>query len=200
MEQWDDIKAATDPELAEALLTWAWDLPEIAEAVKEAYRGVPPARSEFTRVLEAWVDGQPLIELARRAGIDIDAMLGVHARVISYVLQVAVEQGVGLLKKLLEADDRELAQAVVDFPEHLRFGVPTAAAKVLAAGGLRHRRAAVALGRSPELRTLVDRAAVFSTARYLLDDRERWLPAMGRLVLENTLEDLREPSVFDDEI
>lgn len=197
-ERWDDIEAATDPELVEALLTWAWDLPEMAEAVKEAYRGVPPTRSDFTRVLEAWIDGQPLIELARRASIDIDAMLGVHARVISHVLQVAVEQGVGLLKKLLEADDRELAQAVADFPEHLRFGVPTAAAKVLAAGGLRHRRAAVALGRSPELGTLVDRSAVFPTARHLLDDRERWLPAMGRLVLDNTLEDLRDPSVFDD--
>lgn len=198
-ERWDDIEAPTDPELAEALLAWAWDLPEMAEAVKEVYRGVPPVRSEFIRVLEGWIDGQPLIELARRAGIDIDAMLGVHARVISYVLQVAVEQGVGLLKKLLEAGDRELAQAVVDFPEHLRFGVPTAAAKVLAAGGVRHRRAAVALGRSPELGTLVDRAAVFSTARHLLDDREQWLPAMGRLVLENTLEDLQDPSIFDDE-
>jgi hypothetical protein len=119
--------------------------------------------------------------------------------VISYVLQVAVEQGVGLLKKLLEASDRELAQAVVDFPEHLRFGVPTPAAKVLAAGGVRHRRAAIALGRSPELGTHEDRAAVFSAARHLLDDRERWLPAMGRLVLENTAEDLREPSVLDDE-
>ncbi len=198
-ERWDDIVTATDPELAEALLTWAWDLPEVAEAVQEAYRNAPPPCSDFTRVLEAWIDGQPLVELARQAGIDVDTMLGVHARVISYVLQVAVEQGVGLLKKLLEASDRELAQAVVDFPEHLRFGVPTPAAKVLAAGGVRHRRAAIALGRSPELGTHEDRAAVFSAARHLLDDRERWLPAMGRLVLENTAEDLREPSVLDDE-
>ncbi|WP_236786528.1 hypothetical protein [Allochromatium tepidum] len=119
----------------------------------------------------------------------------VHARVINYVLQVAVEQGVGLLKKLLEARDRELAQAVADFPEHLRFGVPTPAAKALAAGGVRHRRAAVVLGRSPELVTLVERPAVFSTARDPLDYRERWLLAMRRLVLENTLEDLRDPSV-----
>lgn len=81
----------------------AGDLHEHADA--------PPSCSDFTRVLEAWIDGQPLVELARRAGIDIDTMLGVHARVISYVLQVAVEQGVGLLKKLLEASDRELAQA-----------------------------------------------------------------------------------------
>lgn len=119
---------------------------------------------------------------------------------ISYVLQVAVEQGVGLLKKLLEASEHELSQAVVAFPEHLRFGVPTPAAKVLAAGGVRHRRAAVVLGRSPELGPQHgnDRAAVFATARHLLDDRERWLPAMGRLVLENTLKDLKEPDTEAD--
>jgi hypothetical protein len=119
--------------------------------------------------------------------------------VISYVLQVAIEQGVSLLKKLLEASDCELSQSVVDFPEHLRFGVPTTAAKVLAAGGVRHRRAAVALGESPELVMLIDRVEVLSTARQLLDDRERWLPVMGRMVLDNTLEDLREPTIFDDE-
>lgn len=200
-ERWNDVEAATDPELTKTLLTWAWDLPEVVEAVDEAYRGARPSRADFARLLEAWIDGEPLVELAQLAGIDIDTMLGVHAKVISYVLQVAIEQGVGLLKKLLEASDRELSPAVVDFPEHLRFGVPTPAAKALAAGGVRHRRAAVTLGRSPELgtRTRDDRAAVFSVARHLLDNRERWLPAMGRLVLENTLEDLREPSVSNDE-
>ncbi|PXX95915.1 DEAD/DEAH box helicase [Halomonas sp. LBP4] len=199
-ESWDDIAAATDPELTETLLTWAWDLPEVAEAVKEAYRDASPSRSDFARILDAWIDGQPLVELARRAGIDIDTMLGVHARVISHVLQVVVEQAVGLLKKLLEENERELSQAVVDFPEHLRFGVPTPAARVLAAGGVRHRRAAVALGRSPELAAIGEdgRASVFPTARRLLNDQERWLPVMGRLVLENAREDLLESSDPDD--
>lgn len=194
-ERWDDLEAATDPELTEVLLQWAWDLPEVTEALEAAYRGAPPPRLDFTPVLEAWIDGQPLVELARRAGIDIDTMLGVHARVISYVLQVAIEQGVGLLQKLVEANGQELSQAVVDFPEYLRFGVPTPSARTLIAGGVRHRRAAVALGRSAELATQDggDRAAVFSTARHLLADQERWLHVMGRLVLENTLEDVREP-------
>lgn len=198
-ERWDDIETATDPALAEALLKWAWDLPELKQAIKEAYRDVSPSRPDFAMVVAAWIDGQPLVELARRAGIYIDTMLGVHARVISYVLQVAVEQGVGLLKKLCEASDRELAQAVVDFPEHLRFGVPTTAGMELAAGGVRHRRAAVALGRSPELDSLVDRADVFATAQLLLGDQERWLPVMGRLVFENTLADLGEPGAFNED-
>ncbi len=194
-DRWDDFEVATDPVLAEALLAWAWDLPEVAEALEEAYRGEPPSRSDFKEVLEGWIDGQPLVELARRTGIEIDTMLGVHARVINYVLQVTVEQGVGLLKKLLETDGRELGRAVLDFPEHLRFGVPTPAARELSAAGVRHRRAAVALGRSPELVGLVDRAGILSTALRLVDDRERWLPVMGRLVLDATAEDLRGASV-----
>lgn len=198
-DRWDDIEAATDPELVEALLSWAWDLPEVAKAVNEAYRDEPPSRSDFTRILEAWIDGQSLVELARQAEIEIDMMLGVHARVISYVLQVAVEQGIGLLRKLLETSDRELAQAVVDFPEHLRFGVPTPAARVLAAGGVRHRRAAAALGRSPELRDLVDHEAVFSVARALLDDRTQWIESLGQLVLENTIHDLQSAESSNDE-
>jgi hypothetical protein len=32
-ETWDDITTPTDPELIDALLTWAWDLPEMKEAV-----------------------------------------------------------------------------------------------------------------------------------------------------------------------
>ena len=199
-ERWDNIEAPTDPELVDALLAWAWNLPDMREAVSEAYRDAVPTREAFSQVLTWWIEGKPLVEMATRAGLDIDVMLGVHARVLSYVLQVAVEQGVGLLKKLLEAGERELAQTVIDFPEHLRFGVPTPAARVLAAGGVRHRRAAVALGRSPELAAMgaYDRAGILATARQLLDDRERWIPTLGRLVLDNTKEDLREDSLFDE--
>ena len=100
----------------------------------------------------------------------------------------------GLLQKLLEANEVVLSQAVIEFPEHLRFGVPTAAGRVLAAGGVRHRRAAVALGQSPELEAVRgdDAAAVFAIARELVGDRERWLPTLGQLVLQNTIDDLRQ--------
>jgi hypothetical protein len=178
-----------------AMLAWAWELPDVLDAVREAYRDDAPSLTDFARVLEAWLDGQPLVEIARRVGLDIDTMLGVHARVLSYVLQVAIEQAVGLLRKLVESNDAELSQAVIDFPSHLRFGVPSVAARVLAAGGVRHRRAAVALGQSPELTSTVsdDRAAIFATARQLVGDRERWLPTLGHLVLQNTIDDLQEP-------
>lgn len=193
--RWDDVETPTDPVLVDILLAWAWELPEVTEAVKEAYREPLATRSDVARLLRAWIGGEPMVALAQRAETDIDTLLGVHTKVISYVLQVTIEQGIALLKKLLESAGRELAQAVVAFPEHMRFGVPTPSARILAAGGVRHRRAAVALGISAELATLTDRTEVFFRARQLLNDEERWLPLLGRLVLQNTAEDLREPSV-----
>jgi helicase len=193
-ENWADIAAPTDPELMQAMLTWAWEQPDMKEAISEAYGDGAPTREVFAETLTQWLEGKSLVEMATAAGLDVDIMLGVHARVLTYVLQVAVEQAIGLLKKLLEAGEKDLAQAVIEFPEHLRFGVPTPAARVLAAAGVRHRRAAVALGRSPELRAVAadDRAHIFAIARHLLADGERWLPVLGTLVLEHTIADLAE--------
>jgi helicase len=90
---------------------------------------------------------------------------------------------------------RPISTSVLEFPEHLRFGVPTPAARVLA-GSIRHRRAAVALGVTPELggESADDRAEILTHARDLLADTERWLPLLGRLVLDNTIADLRQPA------
>lgn len=200
-ERWDDITAPTDPELVDALLSWAWELPDMKEAVSEAYRDAAPTREAFKQLLVWWIEGRSLVQMATGGGLDIDVMLGIHAKVLSYVLQVAVEQGVGLLTKLLEAREQELAQAVIDFPEHLRFGVPTTAARILATGGVRHRRAAVALGRSLELSAIAadDSAGIFATARQIVEDAERWLPVLGRLVLANTQEDLGQDSRSDED-
>jgi helicase len=191
-ERWDDITTPIDPGLIDALVSWAWDLPEVTVAVAEAYQDAVPSRGEFGQLLTLWIEGAPLVEIANRTELSIDVILGVHARVVSYVLQVAIEQGVGVLRKVLEAQGREIAQVVVDFPEHMRFGVPTNAGRVLAANGLRHRRAAVVLGRSQELVVFDggDRDGIVSIAKTIIEDSERWLPMLGQLVLENTKADL----------
>jgi len=191
-ERWDDIESPNDPELIEAMLAWAWDLPEIEEALNEAYREAPPSQSDFTRVITEWINGQTLVTLAQQAGLDIDTMLRVHARVIAYSLQVAIEQGVALLQKLLQAEGLEPAQAVLDFPEHVRFGVPTASACTLATAGIRHRRAAARLGQSPELLMFTggDRLSILVTTQRLLGDQERWLQELGHVVLQNTIVDV----------
>jgi hypothetical protein len=199
-ENWDDITVPTDPDLIGALLTWAWAQPDMIEAISEAYRDDVPTRESFEDTLTRWLDGQTLVEISNAAGLELDVMLGVHAKILNYVLQVVVEQAVGLLRKLLEANDRVLAQAVIDLPEHLRFGVPTPAARLLAASGVRHRRAAVALGRSPELTAISvdDRTQIFATARRLLEDADFWRQRLGSLVLERTIEDLSALTINED--
>jgi helicase len=65
---------------------------------------------------------------------------------------------------------------------------------MLAAGGLRHRSAAVALGRTERMRLLPwgDRLPAFAAAeRILTTERERWRAGLGSLVYVNTLADLR---------
>ena len=190
-QSWEDIEAPDDPSLIDALVKWSWNLPSVRTATNELYRASDLTPEDFARIVTLWIRGKPLVSIAAQTGLDIDAMLGVHSRLLSYEFQVAVEQGLALLGRLLEADGAGLAVAAADFPEYLRFGVPTHAARILAEGGVRHRRAAVELGRHPEV---VDRAPdhdlVFAAANALLEDRETWLRVLGGLVLENTTADL----------
>src|SRR5262249_7431561 len=139
--------------------------------------------------------GRPLVQIAGDAELPIDDMLAVHSKVVTYELQTTVEQGIALLRKFCEMQGRAISNSVIEFPEHLRFGVPTSAGRVLA-GASRPRRAAVELGKSPELagESGEDRERVLAGARQLLADTERWLPVLGRLVLENTITDLERPS------
>jgi helicase len=190
-ERWDDVTSPVDTGLVKNLLSWAWDLPDMKAAVR-AFWEQEIDSNEFLPILQGWLSGSSQAEIARTNEIDIDTMLGIHSRIISYVLQVAVEQGLGLLSKILESSDQDVSSSIMAFPEHLRFGVPTKAALILLAGGIRHRRAAVALGNDPQLREIEndDRDGILNIARNLLEDRERWIPVLGRYVYEKTLTDV----------
>ena len=66
---------------------------------------------------------------------------------------------------------------------------------VLAARGVRHRLAAVELGGVLEGQRVgtEDRIALFGAARLVLaSDPDEWQKRLGRLVFENTLQDLSE--------
>ena len=41
------------------------------------------------------------------------------------------------------------------------------------------------------------KAIIFATAQQLLEDQDRWLPTLGRLVLEHTIEDLSKARLPD---
>ena len=131
--------------------------------------------------------------MASDAELEVDDLLGVYTRVISFTLQTLIEQAIAILGQFLNAEGKVLSDAVAKFPEHLRFGVPTAAARVLAAGGLRHRRAAIELGESVGLGATMtlDRKILLGTSRDMLREQpDAWRLRLGSLVYQNTLRDL----------
>jgi hypothetical protein len=107
----------------------------------EEYRG------SFFAIVKARLAGSSYQAMALAEELSVDDILGIYSKPIAFELQTLVEQAIALLGKLLESDGVEMAPAAQAFPEHLRFGVPTAAARVLLGAGLRHRGAAVYIGR-----------------------------------------------------
>jgi len=197
-QDWDAVTDSLDPALIAVMVEWAWSQGDVQQAVREAYRiddevDVSSVRQSFFDMVALWLSGARFEEMAERANLPLDDLLAVHTRVLTFGLQSVIEQGIALLGKLLEGQGQVLAPAVVRFPEHLRFGVPTVTACVLAAGGVRHRRAAIELGNTDDLRSvsLDDREFVFFIARDVLSrDPKQWQARLGKLVFENTLRDL----------
>jgi hypothetical protein len=192
---WHDVSDPLDPSVVSIMLEWAWGQTDVQEALREAHRlddnaDTSALKQSFFDTVNAWLRGSRFREIARVANLDLDDLLGVHGRIVSYVLQTVIEQGVSLLAKLLEGKGQVLAPAVVAFPEHLRFGVPTGAARILASAGIRHRSAAINLGIA--LRNSgEDRAILLTTARSsLLAYQPQWEERLGTLVFNNTLSDL----------
>lgn len=196
-DSWDDLTDPLDPSLVNVMLEWAWTQGDLQDAIRQAYRledsaPTEPVRQPFFDLVASWLAGRRFAEIAARVNLPMDDTLGIHAHVVTFVLQTLVEQAVALLDKLLQAQGRAMADAVAKLPDHLRFGVPTAAGRVLAARGIRHRRAAVELGNILAGTVLnEDRDVLFLVARQmLLDDSEGWRTSLGSLVFDNTLRDL----------
>ena len=195
---WEDVIDPIDPTVLEALLEWTWRQNEFQAAIRNAYRledinDSEIVRDSFFETVKLWLSGYRFKELAVHVEQSIDDILRVHTEVITFVLQTIVEQGVAVLAKILESQGRTLAPAVVEFPEHLRFGVPTAPARVLAAGGVRHRSAAVELGAALVQAgvTSGDQDTVFRQARRsLVKYRHDWTVRLGALVVDNTMSDI----------
>lgn len=195
--RWDDVIDPTDSDLVNIILQWSWEQREIQNAVRAAYRleetePINSIRDAFFNTIRLWLAGATFSDLAKNAELSIDDMLGLHAQVISFTLQTIVEQGIALLEKLLTSQEQMLAPAVINLPEHLRFGVPSAAGLILASGGVHHRHAYVTLGKVHELNQLANnRKKLFPVARLMLkQDLKSWRSILGNLVLERTLKDL----------
>ncbi|MFT4066367.1 hypothetical protein [Paraburkholderia sp.] len=96
-----------------------------------------------------------------------------------------------LLEKKLERDGNVLAEGVRTFPDHLRFGLPDADARLLAASGLRHRRACTQLGVTLQAQPVVGPTQVrIDALASLRAHADAWRAHSGELVCQNTLSDL----------
>lgn len=196
-ERWDDVEGPLEDGFVGTMLEWAWGQRELQVAVRNAYRlkgneDTGPFREQFFNVVRLWISGAPFVEIGRRAGLTVDDLLGVYTHVVGFALQTLIEQAVALLERLVGERGETVAEAVTEFPEHLRFGVGTAAGRVLAGRGLRHRRAAVEVGNVLTLRAVTgDRDAMtLAVRRELEQDPDGWSERLGVLVLRRTLEDL----------
>jgi helicase len=197
-DAWDNITDPIDPAIVSVMLEWAWTQPDLLAAIREAYRledkvATDTRRQPLFDLVSLWLSGRSFFEIGAVVGLDMDELLGIHSHAVTFVLQTLIEQAVALLGRLLLSQGRSLSPAVVQFPDHLRFGVPTRAARILAARGLRHRRAAVELGNALAGRALPeDRVVLFPIAREIIEDhRADWRARLGPLVFDRTLQDLR---------
>lgn len=195
-----DWQRDTDPlsaEIQKTIFQWAWMHSELREKVNDCFRlkddvDVETVKSLFFEIAHLWMTGLQFKDIAALVNLPIDVLLAVHTTGITFALQTLVEQGISLLAKRLEADGIQLAEGISNFPEHLRFGSPTVAARMLAASGLRHRKACVRLGAALEsihfsgTQSEVKIAAGASLKQFASE----WRTALGDLVYEKTLSDL----------
>jgi helicase len=194
---WEIIADPIEANFVTAILTWAWAQASLTRKARQAFRladevNTDSVRDPFFNIVRMWLAGASFHEISDRLEINVDDLLGVYAQVISFELQTIVEQGVALLKKLLEGQGKELSFAVEQFPELLRFGVPTIHASLLAEG-LRHRRAAIELGSHEIMQRLAapDGQQVFTAAQEILQTEQRdYAVKLGRLVLDHTIREI----------
>lgn len=197
-ESWSDITNPLDSAFVQIILEWAWTQTDLKQEARKAFRlrdnvDIETKQLLFIEIVKMWISGKRFKEISINVGLPMDDLLGVYTGALAFALQTIVEQGVALLAKLLEAQGIELAPAVAAFPEHLRFGVPTAPARVLAAGGIHHRYAVNELGSSRGLLEgfVEDRQLTLAKAKQILvGDEMGWRERLGKLVYENTLAEL----------
>jgi helicase len=190
---WSNIAFPLDDELLKAMVSWAFSQRDFVRDLETAYRpGEPPSELAVRTLLRGWIEGRSFERLADDAGLSVDRLLAIHGRVIGHALVTLVEQGVALLEYSVGAAEQQLPEAVRRFPEYLRYGVATPAARALMAQGVRHRRAAVELGSAEEMAAAQDLDSdPFAIAVALIEDQERWQPLLGNLVYQRTRHDLR---------
>lgn len=195
-DNWQDPIDPLDDELRTSLLEWAWEHQELKNDIVQTFRpaGSNPdlVRDSFFELVRLWMAGASFLDLAEQLRLDMDDLLAIHSRAITFSLQSLIEHGIGLLARSLQAEGAEIAAGVTDFSEHLRFGAPNMPARMLASIGVRHRKAYVALGNAiMQQNPVPNTAAIRNQAQEGLRQHSiAWREELGELVYANTLKDL----------
>lgn len=195
-----DWASPVDPvsdDFLSAILEWAWQDTELKTDVRVAFRldngqDTESVKLIFFEIIRQWVRGATFAEIAQSTQMEVDEILGIHARAIAYSLQTLVEQGVSLLARLLLERGIAVNDGVAAFVEHLKFGAPSRFGVLLANGGVRHRKAYVALGNAIQALTpAVQPVSAKAVAlRSLESYPDGWRDALGDFVYSNTLKDV----------
>ncbi len=190
---WADIASPLDEHLIKAFVSWSLTQPGFAREAETAFRGATlvSVESTLTLLVQNWIRGLPLIQIAQTTGLDINVLLRTHAKVVLFDLLTLVEQAVAILRQRMEELSEPLPTAVSNFPDFLRFGVSTGPARELMSRGVRHRRAAVQLGNEivNDARSIL--TPNISAARSLLEDEDEWRARLGDLIYHQTVTDVR---------
>jgi helicase len=163
----------------------------MVSALNIAYRDSPPSLDNFVELVGSWIEGRSYSDLAERSELEMDRLLPALNGPVVYTLHELVDQALSALVEIAAESDLQLPQSVRLFSQHLKFGVPTEAARQLASHGVRHRQASVELGAAIHVRLSEDdELSASDLALEELGDARFWVERLGRLVFVRTSEDL----------
>jgi helicase len=198
LDHWDIVESPLAPDLIDAFLDWAYRQGDFRRELQEGFptnEQVPPlnvpAPADVRDLIIRWLAGDSFAQMAAVTGREVDVVLRIYGSVISYSFATLVEQAVAVMQSYFRDADAPIAEAVANLPEYLRHGVSTEPARMLMAGGLRHRRAAVLLGghaaMNAEENFMLEPRDI---ARNVITGEEGWREALGDFVFNRTLADL----------
>ncbi len=200
LDNWGAIESPLDNGLLDALLSWAYQQPDFQRDLQNAFPAselLPPQdlpdAARVREIVGRWLAGDSFADIADWTNRPVDEVLRIHGSVISYSFATLVEQAIALLQMYLAGVGIVPVDAVTSLPEYLRFGVSTPAARAMMSGGVRHRRAAVALSGHSAM-TAAENALLHprEIARIVLSTEFQWQEILGKFVYERTLQDVAD--------
>lgn len=198
-EDWSENSNPLTDDIRVPIFQWAWSHSELREQVRACFHldvdiDVETVKDKFFEITRLWMNGMRFREISEQTALQIDDLLAVHTRGVTFSLQTLVEQGVSLLAKRLESEGIEMSENVLNFPDYLRFGAPNSLARMLASSGVRHRNAYVQLGIAMQNSAFSGNqleAKIFANESLRQLEFE-WRASLGELVYQNTLNDLSQ--------